>query len=90
MKWPACMNLIDGVLTIINISVELHGLLAGEKNRRRQLACKEPLLVSELLNILNIDPQEVGMVVVNRRLRDLTHILQDGDRVLIAPYLQGG
>jgi len=48
------------------------------------------LPVSELLKILQIDPEDIGMVVVNRRVRDLTYILQDGDRVLLAPYLQGG
>jgi molybdopterin converting factor small subunit len=48
------------------------------------------LPVSELLKIMKIDPEEIGLVVVNRRVRDLTHVLQDGDRVLLAPYLQGG
>ncbi|HOA36301.1 MAG TPA: molybdopterin converting factor subunit 1 [Bacillota bacterium] len=84
------MTLIDGGAAIINISVELHGLLAGEKDRFRKLSCEEPLPVSELLKIMKIDPEEIGLVVVNRRVRDLTHVLQDGDRVLLAPYLQGG
>jgi sulfur carrier protein ThiS len=68
----------------------LHGSLAGEGDRIKQLSCEGPLPVSELLKILQIDPEDIGMVVVNRRVRDLTHILQDGDRVLLAPYLQGG
>ncbi len=61
----------------------MHGSLAGEGDRIKQLSCEGPLPVSELLKILQIDPEDIGMVV-------LTHILQDGDRVLLAPYLQGG
>ena len=74
----------------INISVELHGLLAEGKNRRRELTCEAPLTVRALLDLLELDPQAVGMVVVNRKLRGLDHTLQDGDHILIAPFLQGG
>jgi molybdopterin converting factor small subunit len=78
------------VLAAINISVELHGLLAKGKNRHRKLTCDPPLTVRALLDLLEVEPQAVGMVVVNRKLRGLDHALQDGDHVLIAPFLQGG
>ncbi|MDY6825610.1 MAG: MoaD/ThiS family protein [Bacillota bacterium] len=74
----------------IKITVEIHGFLAGKRERHRTLSCDEPLTVRQLIDLLEIEPDDVGTVIVNHKLRDESHILHDGDHILIAPFLQGG
>ena len=74
----------------IKVTVEIHGFLAGDRERYRTLSCDEPVTVRQLIDLLGIKSDDVGTIVVNHKLRDEAHTLQDGDHILIAPFLQGG
>jgi len=76
--------------SFIKITVEIHGFLAGGKERYRTLSCGDPLTVRQLVELLEMEPDQVGTVVINHKLRDEDYVLQDGDHILIAPFLQGG
>ncbi len=51
---------------------------------------EHPRTVSDLIDYLDLPPDEPKIIFVNHILKDLNTVLENGDVVSIFPYISGG
>ncbi len=73
-----------------NIQVQLFSGLQIDRFEKETIKLKKGSTVHELLRKLNINMEEVGALVVNRRSETFTYVLKEGDFVTIIPPIYGG
>ncbi len=74
----------------MEIDVKLFATFQKGRFARQQLTVPEKATVTDLLHLLNIAADDVGILVVNQRDATLKQSLTEGDRVTIIPVIGGG
>lgn len=70
--------------------VELFGQLRKGRNKTITLQLQSAFTVRDAVIQLGLDPEEIGMIVVNGIQSEFTDSLQPGCRLALFPYLSGG
>lgn len=74
----------------MEVDVTLFATFQKGRFVRRQLTVPEKATVSDLLQLLDIPLDDVGILVVNQRDATFRQPLDEGDRVTIIPVIGGG
>lgn len=74
----------------MEVDVKLFATFQKGRFARRQLTVPEKATVSDLLRLLDIAADDVGILVVNHRDATLKQPLDEGDRITIIPVIGGG
>jgi len=74
----------------MEIDVKLFATFQTGRFARQQVTVPEKATVSDLLGLLDIAPDDVGILVVNQRDATLKQLLGEGDRITIIPVIGGG
>jgi molybdopterin converting factor small subunit len=74
----------------MEISVKLGGQLLLGTPRRRELALKYPIKVSDLALLLGLEPDEIGLIVIDRVQSELDDEISTDCTVSFFPYMSGG
>lgn len=74
------------------MEVEVSLFATFQKGRfvRRQVSLPAEATAADLLRLLDIAPDDVGILVVNRRDATTKQSLSEGDRVTLIPVIGGG
>ncbi len=74
----------------IEISVKLFAYFRDNRFSRETRLIDEGTTVGNIVDSLNIDRKEVGVLMVNSRHRDFDYVLQSDDILAIFPVVGGG
>ena len=74
----------------MTVDVELFGQLLPEAPRRRALNLEGEITVRELAITLGLDPDTVGLVVVDGVQRDMDDLVPPNCRLCFFPPVSGG
>jgi molybdopterin converting factor small subunit len=74
----------------LEIKVELFGQLRKGRNKVIELQLQSGATVRDAVIQLGLDPEEIGMMVVNGIQSELTDPLPPGCRLALFPYISGG
>jgi hypothetical protein len=72
------------------IQVELFGQLRRGRKKVILLQLEAPIYVNEVVLQLGLDPEQVGMVVINGIQSELTDAVPPESRLCLFPYISGG
>ena len=72
--------------------VRLHLTLIDMARGRKELTvdAREPLPLTAVLERLGVPPEEVGIIVRNRKREDVDCLIEEADVVELFPILSGG
>ncbi len=74
----------------MDITVELGGQLLPDTPRNLTLTLKHPTTVRDLMALMNLEADEVGLIVINGVQSELEDMISTGCRICFFPYLSGG
>ncbi len=74
----------------MEIEVELGGNLLPGQARRQVLEAERALTVEEVALRMGLDPQEIGLIVVNGVQSELEDLVPSRARVCFFPPMSGG
>ena len=74
----------------MNIEVEIFGQLLPLTERRQYLRVKRPVLVREVANMLDLMPEEVGLITIDGVQSEMEDSVGPGCRLCFFPYMTGG
>lgn len=74
----------------MEVDVNLFATLQKGRFAHRRLTLPENATVADLMEILSIPPDDLGILVVNRRDATLNQPLKEGDRITLIPVIGGG
>jgi sulfur carrier protein len=74
----------------MEVDVSLFATFKIGRFARQRVVLPEKATTSDLVELLKINPDEVGIIVVNQRDATLNQALTDGDRVTLLPVIGGG
>jgi len=72
------------------VSVELFGQLSLQSPRRQTLELTPDVTVREAATLLGLNPEEVGLVIVNGIQSEMEDPLPSDCRLCFFPYVSGG
>lgn len=72
------------------VEIELFGNISPNVQRLFSLDLERSLTVREVMAMLGIDPQEVGLIVIDGVQHELEDTVPPGCRLCFFPYLSGG
>ncbi len=72
------------------VDVELFGQLSPNLQRRQTLHLEHPMTVHEVALLLGLDPQEVGLILINGIQSELQDPVPPDCRLCFFPYMSGG
>lgn len=74
----------------MEINVELFGQLRRGRNKIIPIQVDMPCSVQEIVLQLSLDPEEVGLIVINGVQSELADLLSPDCRLALFPYVSGG
>jgi len=74
----------------VSIEVEIFGQLLPLTERRQYLGMKHPVLVREVANLLELKPEEVGLITIDGVQSEMEDVVEPGSRLCFFPYMTGG
>jgi hypothetical protein len=74
----------------VDITVELGGQLLPDTPRNLTLTLEHPTTVRDLMALLALEADEVGLIVINGAQSELEDVVSTDCRVCFFPYLSGG
>ena len=74
----------------MDVTVKLGGQLLPGAPRSRRLTLERPLTVLDLMALLGLEPDEVGLIVINGVQSELEDQISTDCRVSFFPYMSGG
>jgi hypothetical protein len=72
------------------VDVELFGHLATNQPRRRTLNLDHPMTVREIASLLGLDPDSIGLIVINGVQSELEDAVPPDGRLCFFPPVSGG
>jgi molybdopterin converting factor small subunit len=72
------------------VDVELFGQLSPGVQRRQTLSLERPTTVYEVAILLGLDPEEVGLIVINGVLSQMQDPVSPDCRLCFFPPVSGG
>jgi hypothetical protein len=72
------------------VDVELFGHLAPSQPRRRTLALEKPMTVREIVDLLGLDPDSIGLIVINGVQSEIEDPVPPAGRLCFFPPVSGG
>ncbi|MFO7578496.1 MAG: MoaD/ThiS family protein [Pelovirga sp.] len=76
--------------TTISVTVKLYGVFRIGRYKEQRLTLPQGLTAQAVFDQLQLNPQLIGIVLINDRHRDLSAMLADGDVLAFLPLLEGG
>ncbi len=74
----------------MSVEIELFGLLLPGEPRKRAMTLEGQVTVAEILNRLQLNPQEVGLITINGVQSELEDLVPQECRLCFFPPLSGG
>jgi hypothetical protein len=74
----------------MTISVELFGQLSPPSPRRQTLEWASEMRVQAAVNLLGLNPEEIGLITINGVQSEMQDILPSECRLCFFPYVTGG
>lgn len=74
----------------MEVEVSLFATFKIGRFARKRVVLPEKATASDLVELLKINPDDVGVLVVNQRDAPLNRTLTDGDKVTLLPVIGGG
>jgi len=74
----------------VAVDVELFGQLSPGVPRRQTLSLEHLATVYEVAILLGVDPQEVGLIVINGVQSEMQDPVPPDCRLCFFPYMSGG
>jgi molybdopterin converting factor small subunit len=74
----------------MQIDIELYGQLLPNLQRRQTLTLEGEMNVQEVADLLGLNLEEVGLVVINGEQRDFKDLVPSGCRLCFFPHMTGG
>jgi len=68
----------------------LFGHLAPSQPRRRTLALEKPMTVREIVDLLGLDPDSIGLIVINGVQSEVEDAVPPDGRLCFFPPVSGG
>lgn len=72
------------------VNVEVFGQLAKDVQRLQTLDLEGPMRVQDVVAMLGIKPDQVGLITINGVQSGLEDLLPPDSRLCFFPYLSGG
>jgi hypothetical protein len=72
------------------VDVELFGHLAPGLPRRRTLRLEQPVTVREIVDLLGLDPDSIGLIVINGVQSEIEDLVSPTSRLCFFPPVSGG
>ena len=72
------------------IDVEVFGQLATNMQRRQTLTLEHPMSIREVVTMLGLNPEEVGLMTINSVQSELEDLVSTDCRLCFFPYVSGG
>jgi hypothetical protein len=72
------------------VDVELFGHLAPGLPRRRTLSLETPMTVREMVDLLGLDPDSIGLIVINGVQSEIEDLVSPTSRLCFFPPVSGG
>ena len=72
------------------VEIELFGNISPDMPRKQSLELERSMTVHQVIDMLGIKPEEVGMVVINAVQSELDDLFPLDCRLCFFPYLSGG
>ena len=74
----------------MSIEVELFGHLLPDAPRKQILDTDASMLVREVANMIGLNPEEPGLIVIDGVQSEMEDVVKSGSRICFFPYLSGG
>ncbi len=74
----------------MKVSVKLFAFFREGRFKIEEREYPEPTTVSEVVAGLGIDPEEVGVLMINSRHCQFETLIEEGDSLAIFPVIGGG
>ncbi|MBN1570847.1 MAG: MoaD/ThiS family protein [Acidobacteria bacterium] len=72
------------------VDIEVFGQLLPNQPRRRAVEIQKPATVRDLAGLIGLDPEEIGLVMIDGVQSGLDHDVQPDSRLCFFPYVSGG
>lgn len=76
--------------TTLHVTVKLFATLREGRFSMRAMELAAGSTVADVARILAIPQEEVALIMVNHRHRDMDHVLADGETLALFPPVGGG
>ncbi len=74
----------------MNIDIEVFGQLFQDKQRRQALEVMSPTLIRDVINILGLKEEEIGLIMVDGVQSEPENLVHPGSRLCFFPPMSGG
>ena len=74
----------------MQITVSLHGVFRIDRFKLKVLDVPTGSTIQEVVDVLQLSPDLLGTVLINRAHAKMAAVLQAGDTLMILPLLEGG
>jgi hypothetical protein len=74
----------------VNLEVVVFGQLLPGKQRRQTLEFKKTIMVSEVADMLGLNPEEVGLITINGVQSEMEDQINSDGRLCFFPHMSGG
>jgi hypothetical protein len=74
----------------MNLSIELFGQLSPQSPRRQTLELAPQMKVQEAVDLLGLNPDEIGLITINGVQSEMQDALPPDCRLCFFPYVSGG
>jgi hypothetical protein len=74
----------------VAVDIEIFGQLLPNQPRRRSVEIHEPATVRDLAQVIGLELNEIGLVMIDGVQSDLDHFVQPDSRLCFFPYVSGG
>jgi len=74
----------------MQIDVELFGQLLPDKQRRQTMTLKTAVTVQEVADLLGLNLEEVGLIIINGEQKGVQDLVSSGCRLCFFPHMTGG
>ncbi|MDO9085265.1 MAG: MoaD/ThiS family protein [Anaerolineaceae bacterium] len=74
----------------MNIDIEVFGQLIQNKQRRRALEVMNPTLIRDVVNMLGLKEEEIGLITVDGVQSEPEDLVHPGSRLCFFPPMSGG
>jgi molybdopterin converting factor small subunit len=74
----------------MNIDIEVFGQLIQNKQRRLALEVMNPTLIRDVVNMLGLKEEEIGLITVDGVQSEPEDLVHPGSRLCFFPPMSGG
>ena len=74
----------------MNIDIEVFGQLLQNKQRRQALEVMSPTLIRDVVNMLGLREEEIGLITVDGVQSEPEDLVHPGSRLCFFPPMSGG